>query len=159
LRWHVAKDDLRQMDEWLRDWEHWAGELIESHSTYPMLPFYRSQHVGHSWLASIAVVLDACTIVIAGIDSGRLLQAAATFSTARRVLDEISRSLGVAPVPWERTRKLELRDFAEFTAVLSSMPDWRYSSDTGDLVTKLRRAYEPQLGGLSAYTCSFRCPP
>lgn len=28
LRWHIAKGDLRQMDDWLREWEHWAGELI-----------------------------------------------------------------------------------------------------------------------------------
>lgn len=65
LSWHAAKGDLRLLDEWLRDWEHWAGELIESHSTYPMLAFYRSQHDGHSWLGTLAVILDACSVLIA----------------------------------------------------------------------------------------------
>jgi hypothetical protein len=152
LRWHAAKGDMRQMDDWLREWEHWAGELMESHSTYPMLAFYRSQHDGYSWLASTAMVLDACTLIIAGIESGRLLQAAATFAAARRVLDEISRSLGVAPLDWSRARNLDTQLLTDLTAVFSkSMPEWRSDDHAIELISTLRHAYEPQLGGLSTY--------
>lgn len=152
LRWHIAKGDLRQMDEWLREWEHWAGELIESHSSYPMLAFYRSQHDGYSWLASLAIVLDACSIIIAGIESGRLLQAAATFAAARRVLDEMCRSLGVRSVPWSSERDPGPELFAELAPVLrGSLPDWRHDGATIELISRLRQAYEPQLAGLSTY--------
>ncbi len=151
LRWHIAKGDLRQMDDWLREWEHWAGELIESHSTYPMLAFYRSQHDGYSWLASLAIVLDACTIIMAGIEGGHLLQAAATFAAARRVLDEMCRSLGVR-VPSSFAREPDPELFVELAPVLrSSMPDWRNDGTMIELMGRLRRAYEPQLSGLSSY--------
>jgi hypothetical protein len=152
LRWHAAKGDLRQMDDWLREWEHWAGELIESHSTYPMLAFYRSQHEGYSWLASTALILDACTLIIAGIESGRLLQAAATFAAARRVLDEITRSLGVAPHDWSRSRDFDPLLLPDLNIVFSkSMPEWHSEDRTIELISTLRDAYEPQLSGLSAY--------
>jgi hypothetical protein len=152
LYWHFAKGDLRQMDEWLREWEDWAGELIESHSTYPMLAFYRSQHDGYSWLASIAIVLDACTLIIAGIDSGRLLQAAATFSAARRVLDEMCRSLGVRSAAWSRDHGSDAELLEELAQVLrSSMPDWKNDGQTLELISRLRHAYEPQLEALSTY--------
>jgi len=152
LRWHAAKGDMRQMDEWLREWEHWAGELIESHSTYPMLAFYRSQHDGYSWLASTAMILDACTLIIAGIEGGELMQAAATFAAARRVLDEISRSLGVTPLRLPRAQSLDGQLLAELTTVFKrSVPDWRGDDRTVEHISTLRQAYEPQLGGLSAY--------
>lgn len=152
LCWHAGNGDLRQLDEWLRDWEHWAGELIESHSSYPMLAFYRSQHEGHSWLATLAVLLDCCTLVIAGAEKGRVLQAAATFSAARRVLDEVSNSLDVAAAPWTPELRLDPQSFIQLGTVLNrSTADWCDDGHAARVMTQLRRAYEPQLGGLSAY--------
>lgn len=152
LQWHAAKGDPVQLDQWLRDWERWADDLIESHSTYPMLAFYRSQHDGYSWLASLAVVLDACTLIIAASDRGSLLQAEATFSAARRVLDEVSSSLGVAPARANDRQRLEPRTFTQLGAELERLAfGWRDDDDTARLMTELRSAYEPQLGGLSTY--------
>ncbi len=152
LCWHAAKGDLSSLDGWLRDWEHWAGELIESHSTYPMLAFYRSQHDGHSWLATLAVILDSCTLLIAVGDGGRILQAAATFAAARRVLDEISQSLDASPAAWDLTPRLEFHCLAHLDEVLKrTMKDWQMGTDAQRVITQLRGAYEPQLRGLSAY--------
>src|SRR5580700_3362373 len=36
--------DQKVLDEVLRDWERWAAELLESHISYPVLSFFRSQH-------------------------------------------------------------------------------------------------------------------
>jgi hypothetical protein len=152
LHWHASQGDRQQLDAWLRDWEHWAGELVESHSTYPMLAFYRSQHDGHSWLASLATVLDACTLVIAGSEGTKTLQAAATFSAARRVLDEICNSLVVASLYPDSGDRLSSPSFDTIAAVLSrELPGWEQSADTTKQVARLRGAYEPQLAGLSAY--------
>lgn len=68
---------LEELDNWLRDWELWAAELIESHSSYPMLGDYRSQHAKQSWLASLAIVLDCCIVVISGVENMSPLQAGA----------------------------------------------------------------------------------
>lgn len=152
LGWHIARKEFQQLDRWLETWEAWAGELIESHSTYPMLAFYRSQHDGHSWLASLAVVLDTCTLLLAGTNDGRTLQAAATFSAARRVLIEVASSLDVAALPWDSDRRAAGHEPVELIDALErSFDGWSTSSHTLGLMSDLRRAYEPQLESLSDY--------
>ena len=42
----------------LRDWELWSAELLESHLSYPVLGYFRSQHDNQSWLAALTVILD-----------------------------------------------------------------------------------------------------
>lgn len=49
----------------LADWEDWAAELLETHLSYPVLAYYRSQHEDQSWLAALAMILDACALVLA----------------------------------------------------------------------------------------------
>src|SRR5262249_29149034 len=48
----------------LRDWEHWAADLMESHISYPILAYFRSQHDNQSWLAALTTIMDACALVI-----------------------------------------------------------------------------------------------
>ena len=57
------------LDEIFRDWERWSAELLESHISYPVLSFFRSQHNNQSWLGALTMILDASALVIAG--SGR----------------------------------------------------------------------------------------
>ena len=147
LHWHRATRDAMQLEQWLREWEHWAGELIESHSSYPMLAFYRSQHEGHSWLASLAVVLDACSLLIVVGQERCLLQAAATFSTGQRVLDAVSRSLGVGRTLQAKSR-MEPEEWARLRSEMA--PSGNNLADQGSLAAQ-RLLYEPQLHGLSAY--------
>lgn len=53
LGWHIARRQFQQLDQWLANWELWAGELIESHSTYPMLRSTGpSTTVTHGWRPS-----------------------------------------------------------------------------------------------------------
>jgi len=48
--------------EFLRDWERWAGELLESHISYPVLSFFRSQHSNQSWLGALLTMLDVTSL-------------------------------------------------------------------------------------------------
>jgi hypothetical protein len=41
------------LDQIFKDWERWAAELLESHLSYPVLSYYRSQHDNQSWLAAL----------------------------------------------------------------------------------------------------------
>jgi hypothetical protein len=58
---------MASLDEWLRDWEMWAADLMESHLSYPVLCFFRSQHDNQSWLAALSTVLDVCSLVMVGL--------------------------------------------------------------------------------------------
>lgn len=152
LQWYAVEGDTLFMEQWLRDWERWSCDMVESHSVYPVLAYYRSQHTGHSWLASLNVVLDVCTLLIAGTEGRGLRQAEATFSASRRVLDEISSSLNIALPPWAAEDRLDVQTFAALSRELEGAQiGWQAASDTGRLMAQLRSTYEPQLRGLSVY--------
>lgn len=151
LGWH-AHANPEELERWLRAWEIWASDLIESNAVYPMLAFYRSQHEGHSWLGSLAVVLDVCTLLIAGADDARRLQATATFLALRRILDEASESLRVTPVHQVSDRRMDAECMRLLTPTIRRiLPDWRDDETALQAIRQLRRTYEPRLEGLAAY--------
>src|SRR5438046_2501418 len=67
--------DQGTLDHLFESWERWAAEVLESHISYPVLSFYRSQHSNQSWLGALTVILDAAAIVITGIDDMKSEQA------------------------------------------------------------------------------------
>src|SRR6202795_937088 len=82
--------DQRVLDEVLRDWERWAGELLESHISYPVLSFFRSQHSNQSWLAALTTMLDVTSLVLTGIDGVHPGQAKLTFAMARHAAVDLA---------------------------------------------------------------------
>ena len=48
------------LDDFLRQWERWAADILESHLSFPVLGFYRSQHDNQSWIAALTATLDTC---------------------------------------------------------------------------------------------------
>jgi len=142
---------LEQLDDWLRDWEVWAAELIESHSSYPMLAFYRSQHEKQSWLASLAIILDCCTVIVSGVENMSSLQAGATFVAARKMLTEIGRSLNVRP-PSQAKVRLPKEMFKRIEGLLvASGFVWDAGPEAEQTLLQLQNTYEPLLQALSAY--------
>src|SRR5580700_1717804 len=75
--------DQKVLDEVLRDWERWAAELLESHISYPVLSFFRSQHSNQSWLGALTTMLDVTSLVLTGIEGVHPGQAKLTFAMAR----------------------------------------------------------------------------
>ncbi len=80
----------RLLDQVFRDWEHSASDVLESHISYPPLCFFRSQHRNQSWLAALTAILDATSLVIAGVEGLASDQAKLTFSMARHALVDLS---------------------------------------------------------------------
>ena len=116
-----------------------------------MLGFYRSQHEKQSWLASLAIILDCCTVIVAGVENMSPLQAAGTFAAARRMLVEIGRSLEVKPLPQVNGR-LPAETFERLGEILvASGYSWTGGPEVEQTMRQLRSTYEPMLQGLSAY--------
>ncbi len=86
LRRHQEGHSLDGLDQLLQDWEMWAADLMESHLSYPVLCFFRSQHDNQSWLAALNSVLDTCSLVMVGIDGIPKWQAQLTFKMARHAV-------------------------------------------------------------------------
>jgi len=68
LRRHSYDHGLEALQILLRDWEGWSAELLESHLSYPMLAFFRSQHDNQSWLGALTAILDTCALIMAGLE-------------------------------------------------------------------------------------------
>jgi hypothetical protein len=78
------------LDQILRDWERWAAEVLESHLSYPVLSFFRSQHNNQSWLGALTTMLDTSALVLAGMDEIHAEQAQLTFAMARHAMVDLA---------------------------------------------------------------------
>lgn len=147
---HAESGALHQVDTLLAGWETWSSELLESHLSYPMLVYYRSQHDNQSWLAALAAVLDCCGLILVGLPEIPALQARMTFTMARQVLIEMGRSLGVVPSRYTGGDRMDGAAYDRMVAALEeSGVRWR-AGDTGrDMLFALRATYEPLLDGLA----------
>src|SRR5882762_976186 len=86
----ASSSDQRTLDQLFRDWERWAAEVLESHLSYPVLSFYRSQHSNQSWLGALTVVLDATSLVMGRIEGIHTDQAKLTFAMARHAAVDLA---------------------------------------------------------------------
>jgi hypothetical protein len=48
-----------------RDWERWAADVSESHTSYPMLVYFRSPEPLRSWIVGMLAVMDAAALHLA----------------------------------------------------------------------------------------------
>src|SRR5436853_3812601 len=96
--------DVGNLDRLFHDWERWAAEVLESHLSYPVLSFYRSQHSNQSWLGALTVILDATALVIAGIDGVSSEQARWTYKMARHAVVDLAQVVNAHYDPMEQER-------------------------------------------------------
>ena len=50
------------------EWERWCADVFDTHTAYPMLLLFRSRQVGRSWLAGLAIVVEAAVYTMAVLD-------------------------------------------------------------------------------------------
>src|SRR5277367_1777742 len=98
LRRHTFDGGEAAISLLLEEWERWAAELMESHISYPLLCYFRSQHTNQSWLSALTAVLDACALLVAGVQGHPARQAQLTFAMARHALVDLSQVFSQAPV-------------------------------------------------------------
>jgi len=78
------------LDRILKDWEYWAAEVLESHLSYPVLSFFRSQHYNQSWLGALTTILDASALLMTGVNGINDEQARLTFAMARHAIVDLA---------------------------------------------------------------------
>jgi Ion channel len=151
LQRHGGDDGPGQIVTLLREWEGWGSELLESHLSYPMLAYYRSQHDDQSWLAALAVIIDSCALVLVGLNRVPPLQARMTFTMARQIVVEMAQSFGVAPSRYSGGDRLDHDDFRRLEQELAAAGFAWENPEAEELLAALRATYEPLLDGLSTY--------
>ena len=131
------------LDHLFESWEHWAAEVLESHLSYPVLSFYRSQHSNQSWLGALTVILDATSLVITGIDDMRNEQARRTFKMARHALVDLAQVVN-ARYDASFPDRLTAADLSQIRAQLSEKGlKLRAGMEADQKLSELRALYEP----------------
>jgi hypothetical protein len=145
----LSSVDRGTLDRVLHDWERWAAEVLESHLSYPVLSFYRSQHSNQSWLGALTVILDATALVIAGIDGVSSEQARWTFKMARHAVVDLAQVVNAHYDPSSPDR-LSDEDLAQIRVQLAEkglrLGD---SAQMEEKLHELRMKYEPYVIGIA----------
>ena len=151
LRRHREGDNINALEELLRDWENWSADLLESHLSYPVLCFFRSQHDNQSWLAALSTVLDTCSLVMVGIDGVPKWQAQLTFKMARHAVVDLAQVFNASPVK-DGGERLSLAGLEQLRAILAQSGVVLQNEAGADRsLIDLRAMYEPYVKVLSEY--------
>jgi hypothetical protein len=139
-------EPLRQL---LYEWERWAAELLESHLSYPVLAYFRSQHDNQSWLAALTAILDVSAFSMASMEGGCQRQARLTFAIARHTLVDVALVLRCPPHEPEHDR-LPANELAHVRSMLVSQgQQLNEGTEVDQKLSRLRKMYEPFICALS----------
>ena len=137
------------LDEVLRDWERWAGELLESGISYPVLSFFRSQHSNQSWLGALMAMLDVTSLVITGIEGIHPGQARLTFAMARHAAVDLAQVVNARYDP-QAGERLSDDDYTALRDTLAAAGlKLRGGDEARQKLDRLRAMYEPYVHGMA----------
>jgi hypothetical protein len=106
------------------EWEQWAADLSESHSTYPTLLLFRSPDPWSSWVIALLSVLDAAAMHLAlnptSAPSQARLSLRMGYTSLRRISDAIGWEHDSDPKP-DDPLQLGADEFAAAVALLQEV--------------------------------------
>lgn len=151
LRRHSFGQGHEALRQLLQDWERWSADLLESHVSYPVLAFFRSQHDNQSWLSALTAILDTCALVMTGLEGDCERQAELTFAMARHAVVDLAQIFRSSPRTMAFDR-LPPKDLARLRETLANQ-GMRLSVDPAAdaRLTVLRAMYEPYVFSLAEY--------
>jgi hypothetical protein len=148
LRRAIEADEVKNLVPLMATWELWTAELLESHLSYQVLCYFRSQHENQSWVAALTAILDFSALWQASKTTGHTWQARRVYAMGRHALGDLSQVLRAAPkfdVPDRLTE-------AELSAIVDALSTAGMEVDPAefrDRLKKLRKGYEPYAAALS----------
>nr|HEV7952717.1 potassium channel family protein [Candidatus Acidoferrales bacterium] len=148
LKRHTQPQSVEALEAYLKSWESWSAELMESHLSYPVLCYFRSQHNNESWLSAMTTILDVSALLLAYGTGALRWQAKMTFAISRHAIVDLSQVLNCPPLQNIQDRlpdggcekMIALMDVA---AIPHSM------EGCSQMLTELRQMYEPYIASLS----------
>jgi hypothetical protein len=138
-------DDPGRREAQLATWESWCAELLESHISYPMLAYFRSQHTNQSWLGSITAIVDASALVLLSGEGSLRRQAELTFAMGRHALVDLATVFSAEPE--DEHDRLPHDEFDRLRNALAWRAKGVYEPELG----RLRESYEPYAQALAEH--------
>ena len=140
--------EMAELAPFMARWEAWTAELLESHLSYQVLSYFRSQHENQSWLAALTAIIDFSALWQATKDHGKSWQARRVYAIGRHALGDLSQVLRAAPEFDGPDRMSAAQLAALYDAVTAAGFDIDLATFT-ERLTALRKGYEPYAIALS----------
>ena len=148
LRRNCSGKNLEELRMLLHDWEVWCADILESHLSYPILAFYRSQHEQQSWVEVLTVILDTCALILTNIDGSPMEPAKFTFAIARHAVVDLAQVLNISPTP--AVNRLSSAEFTRLQDMLAlSGIRLKEGTATEQKLAELRNTYEPFVSAMA----------
>src|SRR5436190_3417156 len=145
----IGRQHWQELKRELQAWEEWAAELMETHLSYPLLGFYRSQHVNQNWLAALTAMVDVAAFVKATAPEGKVVAADVTYAIGRHALADLTTQYGLASRPADRLTEREFDHLYEI--VETATDDAVERGEAMERLAELRSAYEPNAEALAHF--------
>jgi hypothetical protein len=158
MRRHSYEGAEKALAALLMEWERWSAELLESHISYPLLCYFRSQHTNQSWLSALTAILDASALLISGVRANEARQAQLTFAMARHALVDLAQIFSLPPLTNAPDRLPEERYKQLYGMLCESGVNVCRDSFSGERLREMRALYEGYAEALSRYL-SMPLPP
>ena len=157
LRRHSSDSSGQSLSILLVEWERWSAELLESHISYPLLCYFRSQHTNQSWLAALTAILDTSALLIASVRGQEARQAQLTFAMARHALIDLAQIFSQSPRPGDDRLSPERYDQLYKSLCQSGVGVCR-DNNSYDRLREMRMLYEGYAEALGHFL-SMTLPP
>ena len=91
LRWLNSSGSLLDDDAEWAEWERWFVEIEESHTSLPILSFFRSPQPGRSWVSTAGLILETANLVFSTLEIKQSRQMELTFTAGCLALNRVYR--------------------------------------------------------------------
>jgi Ion channel len=158
LRRHSYRGGFETLENLFFEWERWSAELLESHLSYPVLCYFRSQHDNQSWLGALTAILDACALTIVGFEGECVKQAQLTFAITRHAVVDLAQIFHATPSP-PLPDRLPPAELARLRQVMRESSLKVRAGEVEDRkLNNLRAMYEPYVNALAKFL-EIELPP
>ena len=151
MRRHSYEGGETALSLLLLEWERWSAELLESHISYPLLCYFRSQHNNQSWISALTAVLDTSALLIADVQGSEARQAQLTFAMARHAMVDLAQIFSQPPIT-DAPDRLPLERYEQlFDMLCKSGISVCRDGHSYERLRDLRALYEGYAEALGAY--------
>jgi hypothetical protein len=151
MRRHSFDGAEQALSVLLTEWERWSAELLESHISFPLLCYFRSQHTHQSWLSALTSILDTSALLIAGVQGHEARQAQLTFAMSRHAVVDLAQILSLEPVTDAADRLPDSRYEQLYGMLCSSGVSMCRDDRSIERLKEMRALYEGYAEALSRY--------
>ncbi len=92
---HQLVASVANLPSLFSEWERWAADVAESHTSYPSLLYLRSPRARNSWVVSLVAVLDAAALALAVDPDGAPIEARMCLRMGFTCLRDLARVLAI----------------------------------------------------------------